>query len=147
MEEEKICNTCKKKLPLYYYEPHNKPRVNKETGERYMKTYIRNDCKSCRKGVTVIPRQIREARRLPKAQRLWEYHLRQAYGITPEDYNNILKSQDGKCKICRSNIKLHLDHCHTTGKVRGILCSMCNHGIGNFKDNIELMKKAIEYLS
>jgi len=147
MEEEKECIECKRKLPLYQYEPYKKQVFSKKDNRTYEKLYIRNKCKSCRKGEEVLPRQIRASRRLPKAQKLWEYHLRQHYGITPEDYNNILKSQDGKCKICKSSNKLHLDHCHSTGKVRGILCQSCNHGLGNFKDNLDLMKKGIEYLS
>jgi len=43
--------------------------------------------------------------------------------------------------------KAHLDHCHTTGKIRGFLCQKCNHGLGLFNDSIQALKSAIEYLS
>lgn len=57
-----------------------------------------------------------------------------------------IKDMPSQCEICKSIDKLHIDHCHKTGIVRGILCFNCNHGLGNFKDNIELLKKSIEYL-
>jgi hypothetical protein len=60
--------------------------------------------------------------------------------------------QGGSCKICKtheSNLKrkLFVDHCHTTGSVRGLLCQSCNTMIGNAKDNILVLQAAINYLS
>ena len=77
--------------------------------------------------------------------------LERAYGITPERYEEILKLQNGVCYICSDTVKsrrgkLHVDHDHSTGEVRGLLCINCNRGLGNFRDSIELLKKAIEYL-
>jgi hypothetical protein len=77
--------------------------------------------------------------------------LKLKYNITPEDYNRMLDQQNGCCKICNVhyltlNRILAVDHCHTTGRVRSLLCNNCNTGLGLFKDNIELMKKAIDYL-
>lgn len=78
-------------------------------------------------------------------------HLKD-FGITPDEYREIHEKQGGKCAICGSEIgdvmgnRLYIDHNHKTGKVRGLLCSDCNFGIGKFKDNIELMQKAIQYL-
>jgi hypothetical protein len=82
------------------------------------------------------------------------------YGITPEDYDTMLKEQNHKCKICsikfnnnynqESKIDYahlqHLDHCHTTKKVRGILCPFCNLGLGHFKNSPERITTAINYL-
>lgn len=75
------------------------------------------------------------------------------YGITLDDYNRMLKTQNNRCAICndtetgRKDIKyFNVDHCHTTGKVRGLLCHGCNSGIGNMKDDVELLEKAIAYL-
>ena len=64
----------------------------------------------------------------------------------------MLAAQDGKCAICGTtstgNRKaFHVDHDHKTGKVRGLLCSNCNTGIGNLRDDIGLLNRAIEYLS
>lgn len=72
------------------------------------------------------------------------------YGITLEVFNNLLAEQDGTCAICDGVNKtrsLAVDHCHTTGTVRGLLCDSCNLGIGKFKDDPELLRKVIEYLS
>lgn len=76
------------------------------------------------------------------------------YSISLNDAIELLNKQHGLCKICSSSISLkvkaknggHVDHCHTTGKVRGILCSQCNTGLGHFKDNVLNLQKAIEYL-
>lgn len=77
------------------------------------------------------------------------------YGITAEEYNKMFKKQKGRCKICgihpteMTDTKefLSVDHCHTTGEVRGLLCDSCNLGLGKFYDNIELLENAITYLS
>lgn len=78
-------------------------------------------------------------------------HLKSAYGITIEEYNNIYNTQKGFCLICgvhqsEVNNKFHLDHCHTTGKIRGLLCPTCNRLLGCAKDNTEILKNAIIYL-
>ena len=73
------------------------------------------------------------------------------YGITVDDYDNILKSQAHCCKICGIHIsqldrRLCVDHNHDTGKVRGLLCDSCNTSLGKFEDNAELLKRAVWYL-
>lgn len=77
--------------------------------------------------------------------------IRNQYGITLEDYNNMLEAQGYKCAICGNEDevegrRLAIDHCHTTGKVRGLLCGKCNRGLGLFYDNFTLLQNAIEYL-
>lgn len=68
-------------------------------------------------------------------------------GCTPELYEEMHKEQAGKCKICSiPKNKLCVDHCHSTGKIRGLLCDNCNHGLGKFKDNTKLLEEAINYL-
>lgn len=79
-----------------------------------------------------------------------DYDLRKAFGITLDEYNNILKIQNDVCAICRlkckSGHRLAVDHNHTTGKIRGLLCSNCNRGLGYFKENIENLKEGIKYI-
>lgn len=74
------------------------------------------------------------------------------YGITEDDYNDMFVSQNGKCGICgkhQTEIKaaLHIDHNHKTGRVRGLLCSSCNFGIGHLQDDIKILRCAILYLN
>ena len=69
------------------------------------------------------------------------------YGLTTEDYNNMLLAQENSCAICGSSDRsLVIDHDHKTNKVRGLLCSNCNTGIGKLGDTSELLRRAIDYL-
>lgn len=81
--------------------------------------------------------------------------LKRDYNITLTEYNNLLKKQDYTCAICRQVeirkidnklVVLSVDHNHKTGKIRGLLCSNCNNGLGRFRDNINTLQNAIEYL-
>lgn len=86
----------------------------------------------------------------------WARKLKYRYNITEECYFRTLKQQENKCNICKKEEtkktltgeiqKLSIDHCHTTGKFRGLLCDSCNIGLGKFKDNIEFLKNAIKHL-
>lgn len=78
--------------------------------------------------------------------------LKKNYNITLEEYNNLLKEQSYCCAICNKHEseckqKLHVDHDHLTGKIRGLLCGNCNPGLGLFKDNKHLLFKAYKYLN
>ena len=77
--------------------------------------------------------------------------LKRLYGIGYQEYLNMLSAQQYACAICGTTDTgtykaFHVDHCHNTGIVRGLLCSNCNTGIGNLRDDINLLKRAIEYL-
>lgn len=78
-------------------------------------------------------------------------HLKFSYGITPEVKDILRKDQNYKCKICKRTelelgYELWVDHDHTTGEIRGLLCNDCNTGLGILKDDVEIMKSAIDYL-
>lgn len=71
------------------------------------------------------------------------------YGITPDSFYKMKEEQDSKCLICNSKEDdkgLHIDHCHSTGKVRGLLCKHCNTAIGSLREDINLFERAIKYL-
>jgi hypothetical protein len=97
-------------------------------------------------------------RNRPKMVRYrWERRLREVYGITVEEYDGMLAAQDGKCAICRKDeadeqrkdcLETHfsVDHCHSTGDVRGLLCNSCNLAIGKFSDDPVLLLRAASYL-
>jgi hypothetical protein len=78
--------------------------------------------------------------------------LRSKYGIDLEDYSSMLAAQNGACAICGTATPdgrgrfFHVDHCHRSGKVRGLLCTKCNQGIGMFKENPETLLAAIRYV-
>lgn len=85
-----------------------------------------------------------------------KYNRRKKYGLRQEQYNTMLKNQNSTCAICKleeevvikgCKITLSVDHCHETGKIRGLLCRKCNSGLGHFNDSIELLEKAINYLN
>ena len=82
-------------------------------------------------------------------------YLQRTYGIDIDEYDKMFAEQEGLCKLCGGegfllkgchSMKLVVDHCHKGGHVRGLLCHNCNRALGLFKDNTEVLKKAIEYL-
>jgi hypothetical protein len=100
---------------------------------------------------------------LPEKQIAWraankrwqkDYSLKANYGITLDEYEAMVQSQDGKCAICgrvpegkHNQGSLHVDHDHRTKKVRGLLCSHCNRGLGFLGDSVETLLRAAEYLA
>ena len=71
--------------------------------------------------------------------------------MTVDKFNNMYKEQQGCCYICGRHqdefkFKLAVDHCHETGKIRGLLCHYCNKALGMFDDNVEILQSAILYL-
>lgn len=95
---------------------------------------------------------VRNAHKLREINRNWT--LRNVYGITPEQFDVMYQGQGGKCAIClrelqlnvRGYNELHVDHDHSTGYVRGLLCSRCNLAIGQFEDNVTFLQSAVLYL-
>lgn len=79
------------------------------------------------------------------------HRLKTEYNLTTIQWENIFNNQNKRCAICKINVpegkgKWCVDHCHTTNKIRGILCHNCNVGLGNLKDNILILEAAIKYL-
>lgn len=75
------------------------------------------------------------------------YALRSKFGLNLADYNQMVASQNGACGICGiTGYTLHVDHDHESGQVRGLLCNNCNNGLGRFKDKVENLIRAQEYL-
>lgn len=88
------------------------------------------------------PQKYRDAGR--QLSREWRFRK---YKISLSEYNCMVEMQGGQCGICKEKKKLYVDHCHETGKVRGLLCQLCNSGLGLMKDNIATLKNAIIYLN
>lgn len=141
------CNSCKEKLPLTQFHKCSKTK-SKHVGR----------CKECVKKYDYYYK-----RKVPKTSKYigrMEYNkdsmLKNKYKISLENYYEMCKAQDNKCAICKQpeevvtkfgkSKNLSVDHCHQTGKVRGLLCNKCNTGLGSFRDDLEYLNQAIEYL-
>ena len=112
-------------------------------------------CHVCRLAKQSTPRYQRE-----RQKRMDEYNpgvrwangMRLKYGISEREFEAMAEAQNYGCAICgaktcdAAHSLLAVDHCHSTGKVRGLLCSQCNHGLGNFRDNVQLIARAMAYL-
>ena len=91
---------------------------------------------------------MRDAKKAAKNRS--NYYKKTAIKFSKNSGSIILQiAQRNKCAICKNKlpVRFHVDHCHNTKKVRGILCGSCNIGIGNFKENIKSLKGAIAYLA
>ncbi len=137
----RVCHVCKveKKYSEFYIK-------NATPTRRTNPHSISYDCKECQK-------KIRKERYHNDPVKARNRDLKRRYGITLDDYDRILVLQNNKCAICNStssgkknNKYFVVDHCHTTGKIRGLLCHGCNVGMGHLQDDVELLEKAIAYL-
>ncbi len=137
---KRVCKTCSEEKSFDDF-PKN----------RMYKDGIRPHCIECRRKYEV------NSFHKHKHKRPYDYlsdkdrKLQRSFGISYSEYLTMLEAQDGKCAICGTTDTgkrkaFAVDHCHNTGKIRGLLCSNCNTGIGNLRDDIELLERAIEYL-
>jgi len=143
-QQVKVCTTC---------------REGKDLSEFWQKSNVRKDgtkglrpsCKQCeiKKKLTKYHEGGGKEEQKKRSFRA----LMNSYGISEEIYEQERIKQNYKCLLCGADEKdqhygrLYVDHCHVTGKYRGLLCTLCNTGLGSFKDNVEVMQKAIEYLN
>lgn len=155
---KKICCRCKIEKDLNFF--------GKDKSSTDGLTYA---CKKCRNQAYNNYYQINSDRAREKNQRSSERrkkyyksekgiessrraHLKRTFNITLEEYETMSEIQNHVCYICgktemnNKNKVLCVDHCHETNKIRGLLCGLCNAGIGHFKDDINLLKQAIKYL-
>lgn len=104
--------------------------------------------------VVEIPKEPGESMKDYVARQARKSKLRDNYGLTQEQYDAMFEAQGGVCAICKEpersrrvkRLNLSVDHCHKTGKIRGLLCSGCNTAIGHFYEDIEVMIRAKKYL-
>lgn len=114
-------------------------------------------CKTCTNRITRENHKSRYAPGKPRhkmySRKCKNHQLKRDYGISLEDYEKILSSQGGKCDICKTELcydkgpnLAHLDHCHSSQAIRGILCVRCNKGLGYLQDSEDIIQGAIRYL-
>lgn len=119
------------------------PEKVRKKNRRWLKANAKKNGSYQKKWRVQNPQSYRDQR--------FKSRLKIEYGMTLEDFKLLLAGQGGKCAVCRKklarNRHTHVDHDHKTGKVRGILCSGCNLGLGHFKENREALLAAAAYLS
>lgn len=100
-----------------------------------------------------LRRQRRHQRKLSNPNYYRSQHLKRKYGLSAADFDSLFESQKGMCWICevamtRGNTPTSacVDHCHSSGAIRSLLCRLCNAGLGHFKDSEANLTKAITYL-
>lgn len=136
------CIKCKRPLPVSAFQR-----------DKYKKYGIKHVCKEC---YNSYQKPIGRNWRSKNRDKLREEYIwrdrKFDFGITKEQYLQMLADQNGACAICKvkpaenASRKMHVDHNHTTGEIRGLLCRGCNHGLGHFGDSITIIKNAACYL-
>jgi len=165
----KVCGACKKKKFIsefnkHYGRPrslckkcHSKASVewgqsNKEHRSAYIKEYHSNNwdrvCGHKRKYVeNLTPEKLAKQK-----ERMSWWHIKRKYGLTREMWDKMFEAQNRVCALCqkrttgRGNGRLDVDHCHETGRVRGLLCRHCNTALGILGDTPDKMERVMDYL-
>ena len=162
----KQCKKCGVVKPVTDYHAHPKlqyhPRCKPCRAEGQREYYRANPdkfkaYKAQARGETLEERAARIQKRKDEAPAKrkatqWRSHIKRTLGISADEYTQMLEAQDHSCAICgtqepgRGYKNFSIDHCHDTGKIRGLLCNACNVGLGYFKDNEVNLEAAIKYL-
>lgn len=130
----KTCTKCG------FEKPFTEFSLRKDTN-RY-----RSQCKVCHNAANTARYFNNPATRQAHARAAHKFNLKR-YGLTPDDYGRMRIEQQGLCAICCAPVdKPFVDHCHTTLKVRGLLCHLCNVGLGAFLDNPASLRAAADYV-
>jgi hypothetical protein len=146
----KLCLECLEKKPETEFYRQKNP-----TNPHYRRAKCKICCNKVHSEYVRVWKQEINARRSAQnredntQQSAWK--LKQLYKISIQDYQMLFDAQNGLCKICGNpqmsqKRRLDVDHCHTTGRIRGLLCIRCNRGIGLLRDNTEVLASAIRYL-
>ncbi|WP_428993485.1 endonuclease VII domain-containing protein [Rhodanobacter glycinis] len=141
-EATKMCTSCKKDLPVTEFYPHKRA-----------KSGLQPNCRTCaRAWHKARPDYVRAKNAAYKAANptyFRDWQRINKYGVTPEDASAMRASQNGKCPGCLRELSEHkecVDHCHTTGKVRGLLCDDCNVSLGRLRDSAETLRRLANHI-
>lgn len=157
---KKICSSCKefKHIELFSVCKRNRDRLlysckecvsknrNRDTYLKYYKKNKKRIKAYYEANKEKIAKKVK-ARHKRNPERFQDVRLRSWYKISKLDYDKMSKQQKGLCKICKKKEKLVVDHNHKSDAVRGLLCSLCNQGLGLFKENKKSLKNAVIYLN
>jgi len=149
---EKTCTRCRIMKHLDHFGNDLRNIDGKKSRCKLCEREVRSDY--YKKHKIKIDKQVNEYRKA-NPSKTKSTLLKHWYGITIEEYNELLDKQQGKCAICKTDKparfgriskSFHVDHDHKTDKIRGLLCSKCNQGLGYFNDDPDLLERAIKYL-
>lgn len=131
----KTCNTCSQTREEACFHK----RASSRDG-------LQHKCKDCQKKWLD---EHRDAQRKAWRKFRKSNHFRLRYGISNEDYAAMVEAQAGRCLICREvpEDPLRVDHCHSSGVVRGLLCDPCNRGLAQFDELLDALAEAVRYVS
>lgn len=165
----KVCGDCKLEKPLSEFNKHyGKPRShckpchsassqrwndeNKERRAVYVKGWHAENRETVRGHKQKYERGMTNEQTARRKDYLYWRHIKINYGLTPEAWQAMSDAQGGLCALCRKpgrtgrNGKFDVDHCHDTGRVRGLLCRHCNIALGILGDSPEKMDRVMDYL-
>lgn len=144
--DTRTCSICVKELPIAMFAP------NRTNAKGYIMVESRcYECQSARRRKSAP----RATPKTPRSELVGStdratIHRLSKYNLTLDQYNQILEEQEGCCAVCYTVFDdittPHIDHCHSTGAVRGLLCRRCNTGIGMLGDDIDGVTRALDYL-
>lgn len=147
--DRRVCTKCEKEKPIDQF--HNDKRM--KHGKHIWCAECRIEKQNEYKKTDAYKAYMKKTKehRLNKNR---VNDLRSKYGLTVKEHDEILASQGFKCAICRTenpggrnfNKRFQVDHCHETGRVRGLICWSCNVGLGKLGDTVESLERAVEYL-
>ena len=156
VKTEKVCLECSRNLPVNHFS------IRHRSSGDYYRTYCRDCCaKLGRKWRSKNPEKSKLSTmrwRNNNPEKIKNYERKrnyQNYGISIEIFEKMLKEQNNRCKnkgcavemtIGKKSNSAHLDHNHTTGKVRGILCANCNLALGKVKENLDILRGLEDYI-
>jgi len=135
IEPLRKCNSCG-------IEAHTEGNLEKFVYKKKLKHCRVNTCKEC---ANKYNRDRRRNNKESYSVTNKKYRLKKNYGISVEEYDKRMSSSDC-CEICETKNSLCYDHDHKTMQFRGVLCRVCNKGLGSFGDTLEGLKKAVKYL-
>jgi len=155
--KEKLCNGCGNIYPIDDYNL----RANGRGGYKRRSRCRKCECEWQKRYQKDYPEEMRERKKRYKEKDPERYYklsrkhaLRSSwkrYGHDPDKVERYFESHSGYCEICgikptKGAGRLHIDHDHDTGEIRGMLCLKCNTGLGQFNDDVKTLKSAIKYL-
>jgi Recombination endonuclease VII len=140
----KTCISCIKDYSKIFYKTPDQAKRISDYAKKYSKRLTANQIKT----KNIRNAKFMASKRTPETTKI--KHLKSNYGLTLDEYNKMLSDQNGVCFICKlvnsNGRSLSVDHCHTSGRVRKLLCSNCNFAVGHINEDPEIAKALCSYI-